>query len=426
MSAALPTPSARLLAWAQDPVMLRDWGHSAVHLMTVSAKRIVRAFYGKPAARTYFAGCSTGGAEAMEEAQFFPDDYDGIHARSPGQDYSHVMESFFGGGLLPARNPATRLSPAALTLLNKTVLQTCGGAEAARVGFLLDPHSCHFNPAKLLCRGGQDTNRCLAGPQVAEAARLYAPVTDTVSGLELYPGFARGSESQWDLIQGALIPDYAQPLLANALFRNPDWNWESFDFHKDAGRVDRTLSPVINATDPDLRRFQDHGGKLIVTQGWADALNAQTLPIEYYNSVVAEQHSLARTLRFARLFMVPGMSHCGHGPGPTTVGGNSAPRMLDPEHDVLAALQAWVEHGVAPNRLVAAKYNNDDAAKGVKFELPVCFYPEVARYRGTGDARTAASYACVNDEAGFRKELRQEIGHVSKDRSIGDMANLPN
>ncbi len=185
-----------------------------------------------------------------------------------------------------------------------------------QAGYLLDPRDCHFDPARLQCQAGQAAGTCLSAPQVAEAQRLYSPVTDPRTGLHLYPGFARGSESQWSLIQGALVPFYAQPLLANAVFDNPNWDWTTFNFDSDAALVDRVLSPVINATSPDLSRFQAHGGKLLMTQGWADALNAQTLPIEYFNSVLAVQLSLDRTRDFFRLYMAPGMSHCGGGPGP--------------------------------------------------------------------------------------------------------------
>ncbi len=305
----------QVLAWVQNPVTLRDWGHSSIHLMTRSARAILRAFYGHEADYAYYDGCSTGGAEAMEEAEFYPDDYDGIHAGSPGMDYSHLMQSFLWGGLLPAQNPAARLDTTALTLLNNAVLQSCGGSTAVQAGYLLDPRQCHFDPAKLQCQSGQAAGTCLTTPQVAEAQRLYSPVKDPRTGLHLYPGFARGSESQWSLIQGVLVPAFAQPLLANAVFDNPNWDWTTFDFDNDAALVDKKLSPVINATNPDLSRFQAHGGKLLMTQGWADALNAQTLPIEYFNSVVAAQGSLGRTRDFYRLFMAPGMSHCGGGPG---------------------------------------------------------------------------------------------------------------
>jgi feruloyl esterase len=383
------------LSWAQNPVQLRDWGHTSIHWMTVAAKAITRAYYGQAPARSYYSGCSTGGAEAMEEAEFFPEDYDGVHAGSPGMHYSHLMESFLWGALLPAKQPAARLTPSALATLNQAVLQHCGGTDAASDGFLANPLTCHFDPARLQCKAGEDPAHCLSAAQVQQAQRLYSPVLDPRTGRALYPGFARGSESQWALIQGALVPNYAQPLLANTVFDNPDWDWTTFDFAADADRVDAVLSPNIDAMSPDLSRFRRRGGKLIMTQGWADALNAQTLPIEYFEEVANEAGGVRAAQSFYRLVMAPGMSHCGGGPGPNTVGGNLPPVHLDPERDVVSALQAWVEQGRAPESFVSTKYVNDDPASGVQFERPVCVYPDVPRYKGHGDRRFASSFACV-------------------------------
>lgn len=383
------------LAWAQSAVQLRDWGKTSIHWMTVAAKAITRAYYGQAPARSYYSGCSTGGAEAMEEAEFFPDDYDGVHAGSPGMYYSHLMESFLWGAMLPAKQPAATLTPAALATLNQAVLQHCGGADAVSDGFLSNPGVCRFDPARLQCKAGEDPAHCLSAPQVQQAERLYSPVRDPRTGRVLYPGFARGSESQWALIQGALVPYYAQPLLANTVFDNPNWDWTTFDFGADADRVDAVLSPVIDAMSPNLERFRAHGGKLIMTQGWADALNAQTLPIDYFEDVAKRAGGIKATQSFYRLAMAPGMSHCGGGPGPNTIGGSLPPVNVDPDRDVISALQAWVERGRAPASFISTKYVNDDPKAGVQFERPVCVYPEVLRYKGHGDRRFASSFECV-------------------------------
>jgi len=413
------------LPWAQDPVELYDWGHTSIHLMTVSAKQIVSAFYGHNASYSYYDGCSTGGAEGMEEADFYPSDYDGVHAGSPGQDYSHLMLSFLWGGLLPAKNPAATLPQSALNLLNGAALKECGGAQAVADGYLLDPRNCHYDPVKLLCQAGQNPATCLTSAQIEEAEMLYSPVTDPATGLELYPGFVRGGEETWSLIQGVLVGAFAQPLLANTVFDNPNWDWTTFNFDSDAFLVDKKLSPYINATNPDLNVLRNHRSKLIVTQGWADALNAQTLPIEYFDSVVIKQQSLFETLNFYRLFMAPGMSHCGAGPGPNTIGGSVAPVAITPQRDVIAALEAWVEHGVAPTQLISTKYVNDNPADGVERELPLCPYPKVIAYLG-GDETSASSYRCASDTADFVRDLTQEQKNIATDVLIHDLANLPN
>ena len=358
----------------------------------------------------------------MEEAEVYPDDYDGIEAGSPGQDYTHLMESFLWGGLLPARDPAARLTPAALQILSGAVLRACGSRAEQADGFLLDPRSCHFELAVLQCHPGRTD--CLSAAQVAEANRLYTPITDPLDHHQLYPAFARGSESEWGLIQGVLIPFYAQPLLANAVYADPNWDWRRFDFHVDAKRLDETLSPVINADSPDLDRFAAHGGKLIVTQGWADALNAQTLPVEYQNLVV-NRISRAATDRFFRLYLVPGMSHCGHGPGPTTIGGNSQPTVLDPAHDVLAALERWTEEGTPPGWFVSTRYADGDPEKSVAREIRVCPYPTHTRFRG-GDPAQASSYDCAETAGQFLSDLSDERSRAVNDRAAKRLQNLPN
>jgi feruloyl esterase len=363
--------------------------------MTVAAKAITRAYYGQSAKHAYYSGCSTGGAEAMEEVEYFPDDYDGVHAGSPGMGYSHLMESFLWGARLPAQQPEAKLTPAALTLLNRAVLKNCGGDAAVEDGFLDNPLACHFEPAQLQCKSGDDPARCLSAAQVHEAERLYSPVLDSRDGKQLYPGFARGSESQWNLIQGALVPNYAQPLVANTVFDNPDWDWTTFDFGADADRVDAKLAPISDAMHTDLSRFKARGGKLIMTQGWADSLNAQTLPIEFFDAVAAREGSVPNAQRFFRLVMVPGMSHCGGGPGPGTIGGQLPPTVLNRQRDVVSALQGWVEDGKAPAEFVSTKYVDDKPAAGVRFERRLCVYPEVAGYDGRGDRRVAGSFRCV-------------------------------
>jgi feruloyl esterase len=382
------------LDWATNPTQLRDWGHTSIHLMTVAAKAIVQSYYGHGAAHAYYSGCSTGGAEAMEEVEYYPEDYDGVHAGSPGMGYSHLMESFLWGARLPAQQPDSKLTPDALAVLNHAALEHCGGDAAVRDGFLANPLACHFDPAQVQCKAGDDPAHCLSAAQAHEAARLYSPVLDARTGKALYPGFAPGSESQWALIQGALVPNYAQPLVANVVFNNPDWDWTTFDFAADGDRLDAKLAPSSDAMHTDLTRFKAHGGKLIMTQGWSDSLNAQTLPIEYFEDVARREGGVPKTQHFFRLVMVPGMSHCGGGPGANTVGGGVPPVSTSTDRDVVSALQAWVEHDKAPSSFIATKYIGDKKETGVQFERPVCVYPTVPTYDGHGDRNAASSFRC--------------------------------
>lgn len=381
------------LDWAADPTSLSNWAHLSVHSMTVAAKAIMNAYYGRGPEYSYFSGC--GGVEAMQEVQNFSSDYDGVDARSPGIYYGQLMESFLSGAMLPARQPDARLTKNALALLNRAALRSCGGTPGLENGFLDDPSQCHFDPAQLQCKGGDDGSGCLSAKQVEEAKRLYSPVRNSVTGEVIYPGFAPGSESGWEAIQSHLAVYYAQPLLASAVFGNPEWDWTTFDFGADASRVDKGLSSIVNATNPDISAFTARGGKLIITQGWADATNAPTRPIDYFNAVAAREGGVAKAQQSLLLVMVPGMGHCGFGPGPTTLGGSSPPTQYSPDRDVISALQAWVEHGKRPTHFVATKYADDRPEAGVRFERPACVYPASLHYNGAGDRRLASSFECV-------------------------------
>jgi feruloyl esterase len=412
------------LPWAQNPVSLFDWGHTSIHLMTVAAKDIIKQFYKTEARFSYYSGCSTGGAEAMEEAEFYPEDFDGLWAGSPGMDYSHLMESFLWGGLPSAQNPAANLPRSALTLLNNAVLNACASSKAVSTDtWLNDPRDCNYDPSPLLCKAGQSPSTCLSAPQVAAAKHLYSLVTNPRTGLKLYPGFARGSEGQWSFIQGILISFFAQPLLANTVFNNPNWDWKTFNYDSDARLVDQVLSPRINATNPDLSKLRQLGHKLIMTQGWIDAFNAQTLPIEYYDNVVLsnksgddrdDHNARQKTSDYFRLFMVPGMSHCGlfGGPGPQVF-------------DAVAALEQWVEHGIKPDTMLATAYVNGNPSQGVAMTRPLCPYPKIAKYRA-GDPAQAASFKCVSDRDDYAQDLRQEEKNLDQNSRVGDPQNLPN
>lgn len=369
-------------AWMGDEAAVREWGHGATHLATGPAKAIVAAFYGAPARYAYFTGCSTGGAQAMEEAEFYPDDYDGIIAGAPGMAYAHLMLSFLWGLKAASAHPDGVIGPDKLRLLHRAVLDACGDAEERARGVLDDPLACRFDPARLACKAGEAAD-CLTPGQVATAEALYQGPRNPRTGAQIYPGFARGSEFDptaasplaggWVGIQGPLAQIFAIPLLRDMAYRDPKWDWRTFDWDQDVADLERRLGDDIEATNPDLSGLRAHAGKLIVYQGWMDPLNAQTLPAEYRAAAIARFARDQRISREAattevdamlRLFMVPGMGHCAGGPGPSTI-------------DPLAAMRAWVEDGRAPERLTATGVDG-----GKLIARPICAYPAVAH--GTG------------------------------------------
>ncbi|HEU5352238.1 MAG TPA: tannase/feruloyl esterase family alpha/beta hydrolase [Terracidiphilus sp.] len=385
--------------WMHDPAARRAWGHSATHDVTGPVKEIVRAFYRRAPAYSYFVGCSTGGAQAMEEAEFFPGDFNGIVAGSPGMYYSHLMLSFLWGLKVATENAP--LSQQKLQFLNRAVMNQCDQEDGVKDGVLENPLACHFNPATLLCKE-PNTKDCLTHEEVKTAELMYRGPRNPRAGMEIYPGFVPGSEASpeftgaiswaygWTLIQGPLATQYAIPLLKNMVFGNK-WDWKTFDFDHDVQRVDRRLHSDIDSTDPDLRGFRARGGKLIMIQGWGDPFNAQTFPIEYYKQVVrlfaaneGERRAERTVNGFFRLFMAPGMGHCAGGPGPS-------------EANDLDTLRAWVEKGKAPDLLVARKITLPTGKPArPAMTRPLCPYPEVARWTKKGSTNDGNNFICTS------------------------------
>lgn len=384
-------------AWMRNPAARRAWGHSATHNVAGPVQRILRAYYERPPAYSYFEGCSTGGAQAMEEAEFYPADFNGIVASSPGMYYSHLMLSFLWG--LKAATDHAVLTPQKLQLLHGAVMKKCGSADEIRNGYLENPLACHFEPASLLCKE-KNTSHCLTRQEVKTAELIYQGPRDPRTGAQIYPGFVFGSEASrefigplaaeygWSMIEGPLARQYAIPLLRNMVF-GESWNWKTFDFGHDVTVVDNRLHDEIDSIDPDLRAFQSRNGKLIMIQGWGDPYNAQTFPIEYRERVIrvfernaSSQQAQHTVDGFFRLFMAPGMGHCMGGPGPSRT-------------DPLAALRKWVEKGKAPDRLVARRIEATHSEPAMQpMSRPLCPHPESAVWTGKGSTDDAKDFVC--------------------------------
>ncbi len=380
------------LAWMRKSSALLAWGHDATHRVAVVAKRIVHRYYGSGPAHSYFEGCSTGGDQAMEEAEFFPQDFNGIVAESPGMDYTGLMFSFLWG--LHAATRFGSLSEHKLLVLHRFVVTHCD----TRTGLLGDPLSCRVDLKPLVCKG-RDGPDCLTRDEARTAQLIYQGPRDPRTNQQIYPGFVPGSEADatyigplaalygWSMIQGPLARDYAIPLLKETVFGN-HWNWRTFDFDHDVVRVDQALAGKIDAMNPDLRAFAGHGGKLIMVQGWGDPYNAQTLPILYRQQVLdvfttpGHRKGAARRVdAFFRLFMAPGMSHCLWGPGPSQV-------------HALVAIEHWVERDRAPRRLIATQLTPGSlAARPQAVRRPLCPYPQSAHYLG-GDPNVPRDFRC--------------------------------
>jgi feruloyl esterase len=366
------------------PERWQDWGSRSTHEMTVAAKQIIEAFYGKPPAFSYFVGCSTGGQQGLVEAQRFPNDYDGIAAGAPANNRTRLHMGFIWDFAAANAKPASNLTPATLSAISRVVLGACVAQKAVVTdGFLSNPAACQWDPDTLVCRkdGAQD---CITAEQAATVRKLYDGPRNPVTHAFIYPGLARGSESDWNHV----LPPNDEPIY-DALFKwtfGAGWSWRTFDFNRDVAAVDARLAAIMNATDPDLQAFKNLSHKLIVYHGWADAIVPSLESINYYQSVEREEAKpsasqdrpdVEETQKFFRLFMVPGMAHCSGGPGLNVI-------------DPVESLVLWVEKGIAPKRIIAKRVENG----AIEMTRPVCPYPEVARYKGAGDSNDAANFSC--------------------------------
>jgi feruloyl esterase len=363
-----------------------DWGWRSTHEMTVAAKFIINAFYGKEPRFSYFIGCSTGGEQGLMEAQRFPDDYDGIIAGAPANNRTRLHMDILWNFSAALKSPVGYLPAATLPVITKAMLNACATSKAvASDNFLSDPSNCHWDPQSLMCKAVAAPD-CLSAEQVVTVRNIYGGPRNPATGAFLYPGLPRGSEFEWN----SLMQQPGEPRFIS-LFKwvfGPSWNWRTFDFNRDATTVDARLAPILNATNSDLDAFKTHGHKLIVFHGWADSLVASQESINYYESVlnaqarVAASHKQSKieeTQGFYRLYMVPGMSHCGGGPGLNTI-------------DTLASIELWVERGIAPQKIIAKRTDKD----ATEMTRPVCPYPQSARYIGIGDTNDATNFTCAS------------------------------
>jgi feruloyl esterase len=397
-------PSA---SWAiGHPEKLVDFGYRAVHETHEQATAIVRAFYGRDAARSYFMGCSDGGREALMEAQRYADDFDGIIAGAPANNWSHLFTGFIWNEQALLNNSASSIPAAKLPVIQNAALASCDVLDGIKDGLIENPRVCRFDPGVLTCKGA-DSADCLTPPQVDAVRKIYAGPKNPRSGEQIFPGYPRGTEAVaggWAAWIAPATPSngiqflFGNSYYGQAVFENPKWDFRTLNFDSDVAFGDAKVGAVINSTSPDLRSFRARGGKLIQYHGWGDAAIAPASSIEYYESVRSflakfpdgRGESSRPVENFYRLFMVPGMAHCGGGAGPNSFGNGPAVSGAGPDRDVFAALERWVETGVAPDRLIGSGTVSEKA-----MTRPLCPYPRVATYAGSGDSNDASSFACT-------------------------------
>jgi feruloyl esterase len=394
-----PVPNA---PWAiGHPEKLIDFGSRAVHETGVQAKAILRAYFGRDADRSYFSGCSDGGREALMEAQRYPEDFDGIIAGAPANNWSHLFTGFIWNEQALAE---TSIPAAKLPAIQNAVVAACDALDGVKDGLIEDPRACHFDPSSLLCKAG-DAPSCLTEGQVATLRKIYSGPKNPRTGKQIFPGYPMGTEaiaggwSPWIMPPG-LQASFGNSYYGQAVFEQATWNFHTLNFDTDVEFGDAKAGTVLNSTNPDLRSFRDHGGKLIQYHGWGDAAISPLNSIDYYGSVGAflsrfpdARHASTDPTDFYRLFLVPGMAHCAGGIGANSFGNNGDSTPMDADHNLLSALEVWVERGAAPAKIIGSGRAVNDSSKTLT--RPLCPYPQTARYRGTGDPNDAVNFTCA-------------------------------
>lgn len=389
------------VSWAiGHPEKVIDFGYRAVHETSVQAKAIMRAFYGKDPARSYFVGCSDGGREGLMEAQRFPSDFVGIVAGAPANYWTTLQFRGLWDERALSDDPASFIPPRKLPALRNAALAACDTLDGVKDGLIENPKMCHFEPGVTLCKG-DDSPDCLTAPQVEAARKIYAPLKNPRTGEFIAPGFSPGTEAEpanWQTWITGSAPgqltvgsSFANAFFSYMVFENPKLDIRTVNFDSDVKKTNDKLAAILNSTDPNLRAFRQRGGKLIQYHGWGDAAIPPQGSVDYFESV---QAAMGHTRKFYRLFMVPAMSHCGGGMGANAFGNLVALPNADAEHDVVLALDRWIESGKPPDRIIATRFRNNDPAKGVEMTRPLCPYPQQATYRGAGDIHDAASFVC--------------------------------
>jgi feruloyl esterase len=362
------------------PEKIKDFGHRSAHEMTVASKAIIRAFYGTDARSSYMAEGGGGTIAALSAAQRYPADYDTIAVTGMS---SYLTRHTFGQMWIwqaTHKDAASFIPPEKYPVLHQAALDACDALDGVKDGIIGDVARCTFDPAVTLCKGA-DAPTCLTAPQVEAAKKIYAGPHNPRTGEEIYSPLYPGSELGWAQLAGGDVPlGIPVEFFKYYVFRDPAWDYKTrpINFDSDVTASNRADIQPVNAVDPDLSKFFARGGKLLLVDGWADTAVPPKVAINYYNAVVKKlgAQNVKQSMRF---FMVPGM---GHGPGT-----NGAENF---NFDALSLIEQWHEQNKAPDQLIVQHYK-DGRQIGTRL---VCQFPQVAVYKGSGDAENSTSYSC--------------------------------
>jgi feruloyl esterase len=362
-------------------VKLDDFAYRAVHEMTVAAKAIIGSAYRTAPKLSFWNGCSLGGRQGLLEAQRFPSDYDGIIAGAPAISQTRLVSWSTHVGKAVLNDSRNMVPPSKYPMIHQAVVNACDERDGLRDGSIDDPTRCSFDFKSLECKG-EDSASCLTPAQVESARVITNPLAHPKTGELIFPGLALGTELGWGLRIGGPEPQrFGTDYFKYVFYNDPNWDWRTFDLEHAFTTAHRLGGDILDATNPDLGAFKQRGGKLLLFHGWSDANFSAETTVNYYRSVVGRMGSEGMG-DWMRLFLAPGMGHCGGGQGPNTF-------------DAVAALEQWVERGQAPNQIVAS-HGSDGRVDRTR---PLCPYPQVARYTGAGSIDDAVNFVCRMPDA---------------------------
>jgi feruloyl esterase len=357
------------------PEKVIDFGYRAVHEMTVAAKAIISLYYASGPKYSYWNGCSTGGRQALMEAQRYPSDYDGILAGAPAIYASRLQGMQVWASQTVHQAEASYIPPTKYPVIHDAVLRQCDALDGVKDGVLEDPKKCKFDPKVLACQAG-DQPTCLTAPQVEAISKLYKGPRNSKTGQQLFPGLEPGSELGWNTLAGPQPMGLASDVYKYLVFENPNWDYKTINPTTDFPLAEKKLAEGMDAANANLKPFVDRGGKLIMYHGWSDPGIAPMNSVQYYKNVV-DALGASQARNAVRLFMIPGMNHCQGGSGTD-------------KFDGIGALAQWVEKGKTPEQINASHQTSGKIDR----TRPLCPYPQVAAYKGSGSTDEAANFAC--------------------------------
>ena len=354
---------------------LIDFGYRAIHEMTVKAKTIIAAYYGRKEQRSLWVSCSTGGRQGLMEAYRYPEDYDGISSMAPANPMVGLMISSLWTGYATMKNDLRRLTMPQIMAVHKAFVSQCDEKDGLKDGIAGNPERCNFDPGIIQCKG-EDNNNCLTEPQVDALHDIYDGVKNPRTGERIFAGFEPGSEQQLMALIGGKEPfPVATSYFRDIVFKDPQWDYKSFDYDKDLAASYEAGRDILDVPSNGMDKFFNGGGKLLLSHGWSDGLIPAGNTVAFYKSMTANMNP-KKAADSVRLFMLPGVGHCGGGEAPGVT-------------DMLSVIDQWVETGRAPDRIIASNPPNQK-----QMSRPICPYPEIAKYTGSGSTDEAANFEC--------------------------------